>query len=52
MDNKPLLQQDRPPAYNAVPAAAQDYVPQPQQGYGAIPALAPPPYAYTGGPGK
>lgn len=57
MDNKPLLQQDRPPAYNAVPAAAataaaQDYGPQPQQGYGAIPAAAPPPYAYTGGPGK
>lgn len=57
MDNKPLLQ-DRPPAYHAVPAAAaaaataaQDYGPQPQQGYGAIPAAAPPPYGFHDGPG-
>lgn len=52
VDNKPLLQ-DRPPAYNAVPAAAaHDYGPQPQQGYGAIPAAAPPPYGFHDGPGK
>ncbi|CAN9505890.1 unnamed protein product [Ophioblennius macclurei] len=60
VDNKPLLHQDRPPAYNAVPGA-YDYGPQqppppPQQqqpGYGAIPpaAAAPPPYPYPDGQG-
>ncbi|AWP18844.1 putative brain protein I3 [Scophthalmus maximus] len=44
VDSKPLLQ-DRPPAYNAVPGA-YEYGPPPQQGYGAIPPPAPPPYPY------
>ncbi|XP_068192372.1 membrane protein BRI3 [Antennarius striatus] len=41
VDNKPLLQ-DRPPAYNAVPAA-YDYSPQPSS-YGTIAQPPPPPY--------
>lgn len=49
VDSKPLLQ-DRPPAYNAVPAA-YEYGPQ-QHSYGAIPATGPPPYAYPDGQGK
>ncbi|XP_037112809.1 brain protein I3 [Syngnathus acus] len=52
VDNKPILQ-DRPPAYNTVPGA-YEYGPQQQQqppphGYGAIPAVAPPPYQYPPG---
>ncbi|KAI3359908.1 hypothetical protein L3Q82_014250, partial [Scortum barcoo] len=50
VDSKPLLQ-DRPPAYNAVPGA-YEYGPQPQQGYGAIPPAAPPPYPYPDGQGN
>lgn len=50
VDRKPLLQ-DRPPAYNAVPAA-YEYGPQQPQGYGSIPAPAPPPYAYPDAQGE
>ncbi|XP_028310349.1 membrane protein BRI3 [Gouania willdenowi] len=42
VDCKPLLH-DRPPAYNAVPAAYDNY--------GAIPPVAPPPYSYPEAPG-
>ncbi|KAF6717342.1 Brain protein I3 [Oryzias melastigma] len=47
VDSKPLLQ-DRPPAYNSAPGA-YEYGPQPQHGYGAIPAAGPPPYQYPDG---
>ncbi|CAL8272320.1 unnamed protein product [Lota lota] len=59
VDSKPLLQTDRPPAYNSVPGT-YDYSPQ-QHSYGAIPATAaatpgfqqcPPPYHYHDGQGK